>query len=46
MKVAFYYIPLSGQVNEEQEEKFRENTIKFLPIERDKTPKRLPLLEF
>lgn len=46
MKAAFYYIPLSGQVNEDQDEKFRENKIKFLPIERGKTPKRLPLLEF
>jgi hypothetical protein len=46
MKAAFYYIPLSGRVNEDHEENFRENKIKFLPIERDKTPKRLPLLEF
>jgi hypothetical protein len=46
MKTAFYYIPLSGRVNEESEEAFRENKIRFLPIERGKTPKRLPLLEF
>ena len=30
MKAAFYYIPLSGRVNEDQEENFRENKIKFL----------------
>ena len=46
MKAAFYYVPLSGRVNEDQEETFRENKIKFLPIERDKTPDRLPLLVF
>ena len=46
IKAAFYFIPLSDQVNESNEEKFRENKIKFLPIERGKTPKRLPLLEF
>ena len=46
VKTAFYYIPLSGQVNEESDEAFRENEIKFLPIERGKTPKSLPLLEF
>jgi hypothetical protein len=46
MKAAFYYTPLSSLVNEDHEEAFRENKIKFLPIERDKTPERLPLLEF
>ena len=46
MKAAFYYIPLSKLVNEDDEEAFRENKIKFLPIQRDKTPERLPLLQF
>jgi hypothetical protein len=46
IKVAFYYTPLSDKVNEAGEEKYRESEIKFLPIERDKEPQRLPLLEF
>jgi hypothetical protein len=46
IKVAVYYTPLSDKVNEAGEEKFRESEIKFLPIERDKEPLRLPLLEF
>ena len=46
MKAAFYYIPLSSRVNEDHEETFRESKIKFLPIKRDKTPERLPLLQF
>ena len=46
MKAAFYYIPLSSRVNEDNEEAFRESKIKFLPIKRDKTPERLPLLQF
>jgi hypothetical protein len=46
MKAAFYYTPLSNLVNEEHEEAFRESKIKFLPIQRDKTPERLPLLQF
>jgi hypothetical protein len=46
IKVGIYYTPLSDKVNEEGEEKYRESEIKFLPIERDKEPLRLPLLEF
>lgn len=46
MKAAFYYTPLADRVNERHEEAFREGKIRFLPIERGKTPKQLPLLEF
>lgn len=46
IKVAVYYTPLSDKVNEADEEKYRESEIKFLPIERDKEPLRLPLLDF
>lgn len=46
MKLAFYYTPIADRVNEDAEESFREDSLKFLPIERGKTPERLPLLEF
>jgi hypothetical protein len=46
IKVGIYYTPLSDKVNEAGEEKYRESELKFLPIERDKEPLRLPLLEF
>jgi hypothetical protein len=46
IKVAVYYTPLSDKVNEAGEEKYRESEFKFLPIERDKEPLRLPLLDF
>lgn len=46
IKVAVYYTPLSDKVNEASEESYRDTEIKFLPIERDKEPLRLPLLEF
>lgn len=46
MKLAFYYIPLSSKVNAAQEEKLQNESFKFLPIERDKKPERMPLLEF
>jgi hypothetical protein len=46
MKLAFYYTPLSGKVNEAQKEKFQKESFKFLPIEKDKRPTYMPLLEF
>ena len=46
MKLAFYYTPLSGKVNEAQKEKFQTESFKFLPIEKDKRPDSLPLLVF
>ena len=46
IKVAVYYTPLSDKVNEAGAEKYLESEIKLLPIERDKKPLRLPLLDF
>jgi hypothetical protein len=46
MKLGLYHVPLSRQVNEDLEEKQRENAIRFFPIERGKTPERIPLLNF
>ena len=46
MKLGLYHVPLSNQVNEALEEKQREGSIRFLPIERGKTPERIPLLNF
>jgi len=46
IKVAVYYSPIADKVNEADEEKYRESEVKFLPIERDKEPLRVPLLEF
>jgi hypothetical protein len=45
MKLAFYYTPISRQVNEERVESQQEGR-RWLPIERDKKPEALPLLEF
>ena len=46
MKLAFYYTPLSNKVNEAQQEKLQKESFRFLPIEKDKTPAQMPLLEF
>ncbi|MFH2218065.1 MAG: hypothetical protein ABII68_00185 [Pseudomonadota bacterium] len=46
MKLAFYYTPLSNKVNEELQEKLQKESFRFLPIEKDKRPERMPLLEF
>lgn len=45
MKLAFYYAPISRQVNEDLVERQQEGT-RWFPIERDKKPEALPLLEF
>ncbi len=45
MKLAFYYAPLSREVNEAFVEREQKGT-RWLPIERDKKPEALPLLEF
>lgn len=46
MKLAFYYMPLSNKVNEEQKEKFQTESFKFFPIDKNKTPEMVPLLQF
>ncbi|MGD8242779.1 MAG: hypothetical protein PVF59_08140 [Desulfobacterales bacterium] len=45
IKLAFYYMPLGRQLNEERVER-QQDGVRFLPIERDKRPEALPLLEF
>ena len=45
MKLAFYYTPISQKVNETFVER-EQNGVRWLPIERDKKPEALPLLEF
>jgi nitrate reductase beta subunit len=46
MKLAFYYTPLSKKVNEAQQEKFQKKSFKFFPIDKNKTPEFMPLLQF
>jgi hypothetical protein len=46
MKIAFYYVPLSAQLNEESLEAATEGRVRFFPIEPDKTPKQIPVLSF
>lgn len=46
MKLAFYYTPLSDKVNEELQEDLQKESFRFLPIEKDKRPDSMPLLEF
>jgi hypothetical protein len=46
MKLAFYYTPIADQVNEKAAEASQQKSIEFLPIERDKNPMNMPLLEF
>ena len=46
MKLAFYYLPLSQKVNEEQMEKSYSRSLQFFPIKKDETPEIIPLLRF
>jgi hypothetical protein len=46
MKLAFYYTPLSNEVNESRVEEFPEKSYRFFPIEKNKKWERIPLLEF
>jgi len=41
VKLAFYYMPLSETVNEEQQEALQEKTWTLFPIEKGKTPENL-----
>jgi len=45
MKLSFYFAPVADRVNHELGPK-AEPSVRFLPIERDKKPKALPLLVF
>lgn len=46
MKLALYYVPLTDKVNEDSQERYQERGLRFLPIEPDRTPEMIPLLEF
>ena len=46
MKLAFYYRPLSNELNESRVEEFPERSYRFFPIERGQKWERIPLLEF
>lgn len=44
MKIGFYYTPLADTINEKKQE--IRGKVRLLPIEKDKKPSALPLLEF
>lgn len=49
IKVGIYYQPLSGKLNEAEIaslEKFHEKSYRFFPIDKNKTPAMMPILEF
>jgi hypothetical protein len=46
MKLAIYYAPIADAVNAAEDEARSDESIRFLPIERGKTPDAMPLLEF
>ena len=46
MKLAFYYQPIANKVNEQEADASHQQSLQFLPIERDKQPEALPLLVF
>ena len=46
MKLAFYHLPEARDLNETELEAHRETGLRFLPIEKDKRPQMMPLLEF
>jgi len=46
MKLGIYYAPIADTVNAAEDEARSNESIRFLPIERGKTPDALPLLEF
>ncbi len=46
MKLAFYYGPLSRDLNNDQIDEISETSYRFFPIDKNKTPRRIPILEF
>jgi hypothetical protein len=46
MKLAFYYKPIANKVNEQEADASHQQSLQFLPIERDKQPEAMPLLVF
>ena len=46
MKLAFYYKPLSKEVNEIELEEFQDKSFRLFPVGKDKKWERIPLFEF
>ena len=46
MKLAYYYRPLSGELNAEQWEELDVTSFRFVPIEKGKKPEKFILFEF
>lgn len=46
MKLAFYYTPLSRDLNAVELDQFGETSFRFFPIDKNKKPERIPFLEF
>ena len=46
MKLAIYYTPISRQVNEAQQETFYDNSFRLFPVDKNRTPEMIPLLNF
>jgi hypothetical protein len=46
MKLAFYYLPLAQALNEAQLDNYQEHSWRFLPVDKNKRPAAIPLLEF
>ena len=46
MKLAFYYKPLSSELNAKQWEELDTSSFRFVPIEKDKKPEKFILFEF
>ncbi len=46
MKLAFYYLPISKQVNEVLMESYQDKSRKWFPTEKGKTPEHVPVLRF
>ncbi|MCP4343784.1 MAG: hypothetical protein GY799_34155 [Desulfobulbaceae bacterium] len=46
MKLAFYYRPISRDLKKDQIDEISEKSYRFFPIDKTKTPKLVPFLEF
>jgi hypothetical protein len=46
MKLAFYYRPISRDLKKDQIDEISETSYRFFPIDKTKTPKMIPFLEF
>ena len=46
MKMSFYYLPISKQINENEQESFQTDKIRLVPIEKGKKPEKWILFEW